>query len=65
MRRMIVWLAGIGMLAVTLSGCYEAPDVTVHEPGTYKGPRDPLLATDSAARADTLAKRFEMVQTDR
>jgi hypothetical protein len=53
------------LLAGLLTGCYESSDITVYEPGEYKGKRDPLLSQDPGQRAETLAKRFEMVQTDR
>jgi hypothetical protein len=52
--------------ALTLSACYEDPDVTVYEPGVYKGDRDPLLAKHATPEAkETLANRFNEVQTDR
>jgi len=51
--------------AAGLSGCYEDADVTVHEPGKYKGATDPLLSQQAAARDEALAKRFQIVQTDR
>ncbi len=55
----------VGTACLLLAGCYEAADVTTHEPGVYKGPQDPLLQTDADARAEVLQKRFNMVQTDR
>lgn len=51
--------------AALLAGCYESADVTIHEPGEYKGPTDPLLKADPAQRAATLEERFNLVQTDR
>jgi hypothetical protein len=61
-----------GILAVALvvaaagsSGCYEDVDVTVHEPGKYKGGEDPLLSQQASARDEALKKRFQIVQTDR
>lgn len=50
--------------SAALAGCYESSDVTVHEPGQYKGTVDPLLA-DASAREEALMKRFELIQTDR
>lgn len=51
---------------VALAGCYEDTDVVVHEPGEYKGMRDPLQDPKATAdRQDTLAKRFSLVQADR
>ncbi len=59
-------LASFAILAgaITLGGCYESADVTVHEPGEYKGGVDPLLA-DAASREEDLQKRFDLVQRDR
>lgn len=51
--------------ALGLGGCWESTDVTVHNPGQYKGPADPLLQQDAAAREQTLRERFELVQLDR
>lgn len=47
-----------------LSACYEDTDVTLHEPGVYKGSED-KHAMSAEERADILAKRFNQVQTDR
>lgn len=51
--------------AAGLSGCYEDADVTVHEPGKYKGAKDPLLSQQASARDEALNKRFQHVQMDR
>lgn len=52
--------------AAALSGCYESPDVTLHEPGVYKGAEDPLLAkAQQSQHADELRERMLAVQTDR
>jgi hypothetical protein len=51
------------IMVVSLAGCYESADVTIYEPGEYKGPKDPLLQGND--RTETLKKRFSMVQTDR
>jgi hypothetical protein len=52
--------------AVIVSGCYESADVTVHEPGQFKGKKDPLLdAKSTAEREEVLQKRFQLVQVDR
>jgi len=51
---------------VSLGGCYESPDVTVYQPGVYKGSRDPLLALERTDKQQQrLQERFKMVQTDR
>lgn len=54
------------LLGVCLAGCYESPEVTVYEPGVYKGERDPLLSLQrSATQQEQLRERFNLVQTDR
>lgn len=59
----IALVASIGLL---VSGCGEATEVTVYEPGVYKGPTDPLLSkTDSAEYRQEMRARFERGQTDR
>jgi len=59
-------LAALGLLALVLAGCYEsADDVTLHEPGVYKGPEDPLgERLGDGALQEELANRFRG-QTDR
>lgn len=52
-------------IAVMLTGCWEDTDVTLHEPGEYKGARDPLLHPGAASRDEALQARFRLVQTDR
>jgi hypothetical protein len=41
---------------------YESRQTTVHEPGVYKGAKDPLLAQQ---KQQELIDRFKLVQTDR
>ena len=41
------------------------PDVTVAEPGVYKGPKDDLLDADAKKRSEELIARFNQVQRDR
>lgn len=62
-KNLRLWLLLVS--AVALGGCYENNDVTLYEPGVYKGKSDPLLATDASARADQLQTRFQTIQTDR
>lgn len=64
MKKLIGLIAGVS-LSFGLAGCYESPDATAYEPGVYKGPKDPLLQADAGQRAETLKKRFELVQMDR
>jgi len=65
MHKFVMAMTGLGLGVATLSGCWEDTDVTIHEPGAYKGPADPLLAQDAGARESVLKERFQMVQTDR
>ena len=58
--------AAAALVALALGGCWEeSGEITLHEAGEYKGVPDPLLAQDSAQRADSLEKRFALIQTDR
>ncbi len=58
-RRLLTAASALALAAV-LTGCYEDPDVTVYEPGVYKGKEDPLLAKleDPEFRA-SLDARFD------
>jgi hypothetical protein len=48
-----------------LFGCSSEPrSVTLHEPGTYKGDSDELLAK-SQQQQQAFIDRFRLVQTDR
>ena len=53
------------VLAAGVAGCWDSTEVTVHNPGEYKGEDDPLLAQSASARTDALTKRFQSVQADR
>ena len=53
------------VLSAGLAGCWDSTEVTVHNPGEYKGEADPLLAQSASTRTDTLTKRFQLVQVDR
>ncbi len=57
--------AALAALAIVLGGCYEPADVTVHQPGVYKGPKDPLLTKNADQRREELIARFNQVQRDR
>lgn len=51
------------LLLMGLTGCsYEPREMTIHEPGVYKGGKDPLLASQ---HRQELIDRFKLVQTDR
>ena len=53
------------VLVAGLAGCWDSTEVTVHNPGEYKGEQDPLLAQSASARSETLTRRFQTVQADR
>lgn len=56
----------VGWLSLTATGCVEQTQVTVHEPGVYKGSPDPLLAKQTdPAHIEMLEERFRMGQSDR
>lgn len=65
-RRRAVPMMTLAVLSVGLmAGCGEA-DVTLHEPGVYKGSNDPLLARESDPEYQReLDERFRQVQWDR
>jgi hypothetical protein len=52
------------LVLFSLSGCYEDVDVTIHQPGVYKGKVD-QHALSAFEREVVLEKRFKQVQTDR
>jgi len=56
----------LAVLALLATGCGRATDVTVYEPGVYKGPKDPLVKMHATAEHKALLKeRFTKGQTDR
>ena len=58
--------AGLLLIGGMLSGCYEDTDVTVQEPGVYKGKPDPLLEKmQTASLQGELDDRFRSGQMDR
>lgn len=49
-----------------LSACYESVNVTLHEPGEYKGHEDPLLSKMKQQQLqEKLDERFKVSQSDR
>jgi len=51
------------IILVGLAACStESRKTTIHEPGVYKGKKDPLLALKNQQE---LIDRFRLVQTDR
>ena len=58
-----MYIDGICLVLTGLIGCsYESRKTTMHEPGVYKGAKDPLLAQQ---HQQELIDRFKLVQTDR
>ena len=56
----------LALLPMSLTACAERADVTLHEPGVYKGATDPLLAQQqSPEQAQALQDRFAKGQSDR
>lgn len=59
---MVLAVLSLGFAA----GCTDKADVTLHEPGVYKGSSDPLLAKEKTAEhQEALEDRFLMGQSDR
>ena len=59
-------LAVLAMLAMLTAGCGQGRDVTVYEPGVYKGAKDPLVAAVASDELNAqLRARLTMGQTDR
>jgi len=57
------WILFSLLLFIWLAACSnESRDFTMHEPGVYKGAKDPLLAKE---QHQELINRLKMVQTDR
>ncbi|MEJ2272967.1 MAG: hypothetical protein P8Y01_00075 [Woeseiaceae bacterium] len=64
--RMLAVAAALGVLSLGVAGCTEKSTVTLHEPGVYKGDKDPLLATQrDPEHIEALKERFVSGQTDR
>lgn len=59
-------IAMVMLATLMVSGCYETTDVVIHEPGVYKGPKDPLLAVDGTPKfEEQLRERFMEGQAPR
>jgi len=53
-------------MSLVASGCYEDPSVTLHEPGEYRGAKDPLLAKQASPEQQAkLAERLRDGQGQR
>lgn len=66
MRTSATMLCGIAVfLGLALGGCSDN-EVTLHEPGVYKGSVDPIVEKQgSAEQQERLVQRFNQIQTDR
>jgi hypothetical protein len=65
-RRPLALVLALAFLPMSLTACAERADVTLHEPGVYKGGEDPLLAKQEEPQyAETLQERFARGQSDR
>lgn len=62
MRRILYILATVFVLVGFAACSDESRNFAMHEPGVYKGSKDPLLAEKEHKE---LEARFKMVQTDR
>lgn len=52
--------------AAILAGCYEDTDITLHDPGVYRGAKDPLLALQANPEQQArLVQRLREGQGDR
>ena len=64
MRKVTVALLIANAFAMT--GCYEDPSITLHEPGVYRGGNDPLLAKQASPEQQArLAERLQAGQGQR
>ena len=64
--RALLKVASLALLALLGSACSRSLDVTVYEPGVYKGPKDPLVAVQATPEQKAaLQARFTKSQADR
>ena len=64
--RVVLKVGTLALLAVLATGCSRATDVTVYEPGVYKGPKDPLVKMHATAEHKAqLQERISKGQADR
>jgi hypothetical protein len=65
-RRPLAMALALAILPLSLTACAERADVTLHEPGVYKGGADPLLAKQADPQhVEALQDRFAKGQSDR
>jgi hypothetical protein len=64
--RIVLQLGSLALLAMMAAGCSRAVDVTVYEPGVYKGAKDPLVAKHATPEHKALLQeRLTKSQVDR
>ena len=64
--RSVFGIAAAALAAVLASGCYESPEVAMHEPGVYKGkPDSDAIMRPSAEAREALKERLRLTQSDR
>jgi hypothetical protein len=65
-RRPLAMALALAVMSMSLTACAERADVTLHEPGVYKGGVDPLLAKQqNPQQIEALQDRFAKGQSDR
>ena len=65
-QRPLAMALALAVMSMSLTACAERADVTLHEPGVYKGGVDPLLAKQqNPQQIQTLQERFAKGQSDR
>ena len=65
-QRPLAMALALAILPMSLTACAERADVTLHEPGVYKGGVDPLLAKQQdPQQIQTLQDRFAKGQSER
>jgi hypothetical protein len=65
MKAVVIGASAV-FLGLTVGACSKSDDVTLHKPGVYKGPVDPLVEKQrTSEQQETLLARFKQVQTDR
>ena len=65
-QRQLAMALALAVMSMSLTACAERAEVTLHEPGVYKGGVDPLLAQQrDPQQIETLQGRFAKGQSDR
>jgi len=65
-RRPLALAIVVGIASLGSAGCTQRSEVTLHEPGVYKGGDDPLLAKQrDPQQIEALKERLAKGQTDR